>query len=76
MPNARNLQDWLNLENELTTSTQMSNEEILATIIGDSTESESVCRDEKDEGEGEKLVSTKELTQCLKNCLSWMESQF
>ena len=44
MPNARNVEDWLNLENELTTSPQMSDEEILATVVGDSTESKSVCR--------------------------------
>ena len=54
----------------------MSDEEILATV-GDSTESESVCTcsDEEDEGEDEKLVSTKEAAQCFKKCLSWMESQ-
>ena len=50
----------------------MSDEEILATVVGDSTESESVCSDEE---EDEKLVSTKEVAQCFKKCLSWMESQ-
>ena len=75
MPNARDVEDWLNLENELPTSPQMSDEEILATVVGDSTESESVCSDEEDEGEDKKLVSTKEAAQCLKKCLSWMESQ-
>ena len=34
---------------------------------GDSTESESVCSDEEDEGEDDKLVSTKEAAQCFKN---------
>ena len=53
----------------------MSDEEILATVVGDLTESESVCSDEEDEGEDEKLVSTKEAAQCFKKCLSWMESQ-
>ena len=55
----------------------MSDEEILTTVVKDSTESESVhvCSDEEDEGEDEKLVSTKEAAQCFKNCLSWMESQ-
>ena len=78
MPNARDVKNWLNLENELPTSPQMSDEEMLATVVGDSTESESVCRDEEDEedeGEDEKLVSTKEAAQCFKKCLSWMESQ-
>ena len=50
-------------------------EEILATVLGDLTESESVCSDDEDEGEDEKLESTKEAAQCFKNCLSWMESQ-
>ena len=40
MPNARDVEDWLNLENELPTSPQMSDEEILATVVGDSTENE------------------------------------
>ena len=75
MPNARDVEDWLNLENELSTSPQMSDEEILATVVGDSTESENVCSDEEDDGEDEKLVSIKEAAQCFKKCLSWMESQ-
>ena len=75
MPNARDVEDWLNLENELPTSLQMSDEEILATVVGDSTESENVCSDEEDEGEDEKLDSTKEAAQCFKKYLSWMESQ-
>ena len=75
MPNARHVEDWLNLENELSTSPQMSDEEILATVVGDSTEGENVCSDEEDDGEDEKLVSTKEAAQCFKKCLSWMESQ-
>ena len=71
MPNARDVEDWLNLENELPNSPEMSDEEILATVVGDSTESESACSDE--ENEGEKLVSPKEEAQCLKKCLSSME---
>ena len=75
MPNARDVIDWLNLENELPTSPQMSDEEILATVVGESTERESVCSHEEDEGEVGKLVSTEEAAQCFKKCLSWMESQ-
>ena len=67
MANARDIEDWLNMENELPTSPQMSEEEILAIAVGDSTGSESVCSDEEDEGEDEKLVSTKEAAQCFKN---------
>jgi len=69
MPNARDVEDWLNLQNELLTSPQMSDEEILATVVGDSTESASVCSDEEDEGKDEKLVSTKEAVQCLEKML-------
>ena len=43
-------------------------------VVGDSMESKSVCSDEEDEGEDNKLVSTKEAAQCFKKCLSWMES--
>ena len=75
MPNACDVEDWLNLENELSTSPQMSDEEILATVVGGSMESESVWSDEEDEGEDEKLESTKEAANCFKKCLSWMESQ-
>ena len=77
MPNACDVEDWLNLENELLTSPQMSDEEILATVVGDLMESQSVCSDEEGEGEGEdeKPVSAKEAAQCFKKCLSWMESQ-
>jgi len=44
----------------------MFDEEILATVVRDSTESESVCSDEEDEGEDEKLVSNKEAALCFK----------
>ena len=75
MPNACNVEDWLNLENELLTSPQMSDEEILATVVRDLTESQSLCSDEEGEGEDEKPVLTEEAAQCSKKCLSWMESQ-
>ena len=68
MPNAWDVEDWLNLENELSTSPQMSEEEILATVVGGSMESESVWSDEEDEGEDEKLESTKEAAKCFKKC--------
>ena len=64
MPNARDVEDWLNLENELPTSDVWW--EILAAVVGDSTESESVCSDEEVEGGDNKLVSTKEAAQCFK----------
>ena len=67
MPNAHDVEHWLNLENELPTSPQMSDEEISATVVGDSTESKSVCSDEEDECEDDELVSTKEAAKCFKN---------
>ena len=70
MPNACDVEDWLNLENELLTSPQMSDEEILATVVGDLMESQNVCSDEEGEGEDEKPVSTEEAAQCFKKCLS------
>ena len=75
MPNVRDVEGWVNLGNELPTSPQMSDEEILATIVRDLTERESLCSDEEDEGTDKKLVLTKEAAQCFKQCLSWMESQ-
>ena len=51
----------------------MSDEEILATVVRDLTES--VCSNEEGEGEEEKPVLTEEAVQCFKKCLSWMESQ-
>ena len=70
MPNACDVEDWLNLENELLTLPQMSDEEILATVVGDLMESQNVCSDEEGEGEDEKPVSTEEAAQCFKKCLS------
>ena len=39
------------------------------------TKTRSICSDEEDEGENEKLVSTQKTSQCSKKCLSSMESQ-
>jgi len=50
-----------------------SDEEILANVVRDSTESKSVCSNEEDEGEDKKLVLTKEAAQCFKKLLSWMD---
>ena len=43
MPNVRDVKYWFDLENELPNSPQMSDEEILAPIVGDSTESDGNC---------------------------------
>ena len=69
MPNVHNVEDWLNLENELPTSPQMSDDQILATVVGDSAESKSACSNEEDEGQDKKLVSTKKAAQSFKKML-------
>lgn len=71
--NAHDLEDWLNLDNELPTTEQMSDEQILATVTGHSNENES--SDEEDDGQEEKQVSNSEAAECFKKCLSWMEGQ-
>lgn len=71
--NAHDLEDWLNLDNELPTTEQMSDEQIFATVTGHSNENES--SDEEDDGQEEKQVSNSEAAECFKKCLSWMEGQ-
>ena len=70
---AHDLEDWLNLDNELPTTEQMSDEWILATVTGHSNENES--SGEEDDGQEEKQVSNSEAAECLKKCLSLMEGQ-
>ena len=71
--NAHDLDDWLNLENTLLTTEQMSDKQILATVTRHSNENES--SDEEDDGQEEKQVSNSEAAECFKKCLSWMERQ-
>ena len=51
----------------------MSNEQILATVTGNSNENES--SDKEDDGQEEKQVSNSEAAEYFKKCLSWMERQ-
>lgn len=53
--NAHGLEDSLNVDNELLTTEQMSDEQILATVTGHSNGSES--SDKEDGGQEEKQVS-------------------
>ena len=71
--NAHELEDWLNLDNTLPTTEQMSDKQILANVNGYSNENES--SDEEDDGPQEKQVSNSEAAECFKKCLSWMERQ-
>ena len=70
---AHDLEDWLNLDNDLPTTEQMSGEQILATVTRHSNKNES--SDEEDDGQEEKKVSNSEAAECFKKCLSRMERQ-
>ena len=70
------VEDWLNVENELPTSPQLSDEQILESVVGQSSfEDESSNEEEEEEGQDEKIVSNSEAVECFKKCLSWMERQ-
>ena len=70
------VEDWLNIKNELPTSPQLSDEQILESVVGQSSfEYESSNEEEEEEGQDEKIVSNSEAVECSKKCLSWMERQ-
>ena len=69
------VEDWLNVENELPTSPQLSDEHILESVVGQSSFEDESSDDEEDEGQDEKIVSNSEAVECVKKCLSWMERQ-
>ena len=65
------VEDWLNVENELPTLPQLSDEHILESIVGQSSfEDESSNEEEEEEGQNEKIVSYSEAVECFKKCLS------
>ena len=64
--NAHDLEDLLNLDNELPTTEQMSDEQILGTVTGHPNENES--SDEEDDGQEEKQVSNSEAAEWFKKC--------
>ena len=68
---AHDLEDWLNLDNALPTTEQMSDEQILAIVTRHSNENES--SDEEHDSPEEKQVSNSEAAECFKTCFSWME---
>ena len=67
------VEDWLNVENELPTSLQLSDEQILESVVGQSSFEDESSDDEEDEVQDEKIVSNSEAVECFKKCLSWME---
>ena len=70
------VEDWLNVENELPTSPQLSDEQILESVVGQSPFEDESSDDEEDEGQDEKMVSNSEVVgEYFKKWLSWMERQ-
>ena len=67
--NAHDLEDWLNLDNVLPTTEQMSDEQPLAIVTGHSNENES--SDEEDDGPEEKQVSNSEQNVLKSACPGW-----
>ena len=60
------VEDWLNVENELPTSPQLSDEQILESVVGQSSfEDESSNEEEEEEGQDEKIVSNSEGIQIM-----------
>ena len=53
----------------------MSGEQILESVVGQSSFEDESSDDEEDEGQDEKIVSNSEVVECFKKCLSWMERQ-
>ena len=67
------VEDWLYVENELPTSPQLSDEQILESVVGQSSFEDESSDDEEDEGQDEKIVSNSEAVECFKKCLSWKD---
>ena len=68
--------DWLRDDNELPTSLQLSDKQILASVVGQSSvEDESTCSYEGDESGDEQTVTNTEAVECFKKCLTSMERQ-
>ena len=53
----------------------MSDEQILESVVGQSSFEDESSDDEEDEGQDEKIVSNSEAVECFKKCLSWMGRQ-
>ena len=68
--NAHDLEDWVNLDNALQTTEQMSDKQNLATITRHSNENES--SNEEDDSPEEKHVSKSEVAKCA--CPGWKEN--
>ena len=61
--------DWLNADDELPSSPQLSDEQILASAVGKSSV-EDDSRDEEDESQDEQTVTNNEAVEYFKMCLT------
>ena len=62
-------------ENELPTLPQLSNEQILDSIVGQFSVEDESSSNEKDEGQDEEIFSNSEAVECFKKCLLQTEKQ-
>lgn len=61
------VEDWVNADDELPTSLQLSDEQILASVAGQSSV--------EDESQSKETVMNNEAVECFRKCLTWMERQ-
>ena len=59
----------------MSTSPQLSYEQILESVVGQSSFEYESRDNEEDEGQDEKIATNSEAVECFKKCLSWMERQ-
>ena len=59
----------------MSTSPQLSYEQILESVVGQSSFEYESSDNEEDEGQDEKIASNSEAVESFKKCLSWMERQ-
>ena len=66
--------DWLRANNELPTSLQLSDEQILASVVGQSSVEDESSYEGHESGD-EQTVTKTEAVECFKKCLTSMEIQ-
>ena len=59
----------------MSTSPQLSYEQILESVVGQSSFEYESSDNEEDEGQDEKIALNSEAVECFKKCLSWMKRQ-
>ena len=66
--------DWLRADDELPTSSVLSDKHILASVVGQSSVQDE-SSDKEDESRDEQTVTNTEAVECFKKCLTWLERQ-